>query len=303
MSGLRVLRPGLFATVQDEGRRGAGRWGVPASGFADPFSAAAANWLAGNPPGAALVEATLGAIELEAARPLAVGIAGAPAEVAVNGLSADRARTLVLREGDRLAVGPATAGLRVYVAVSGGIAVAPVLGSRSALVPSAFGGLAGRKLAAGDDLPAAGAAIPEIRSLPFAGLPFDTGVLRAVAGPQRDLFAESARRRFFGDAFRVSPRSDRRGLRLEGEGAAPSDGDILPEGIVVGSVQVPSGGEPIVLMPDGPVTGGYPKIAVVVAADLRVLGQLRPGDMVRFREISRAEAVAAYAARETAWPS
>jgi biotin-dependent carboxylase-like uncharacterized protein len=292
--GVRIVRPGFFATVQDAGRRGTSRWGVPASGFADPFSAAAANALAGNRPGAALLEAALGSLELEAMGTLAVGVAGAAAEVAVNGAAADRRRTLVLRAGDRLSVGPATTGLRVYVAVGGGVAVPPVLGSRSALVPSALGGLAGRPLAAGDELPAGEAPPPEVRSLEAAGgLSFETGALRAVAGPQWEAFPEEARRRFFGAPFCVSPRSDRRGLRLEGDAAAPSSGDIDPEGVVVGSVQIPAGGQPIVLMPDGPVTGGYPKIAVVIRADLRVLGQLRPGDMVRFHEVTRAEALSA----------
>ena len=308
MNAFRVVRPGFFTTVQDAGRRGATRWGVPASGFADPFSAAAANWLAGNPAGAALLEAALGSIELEAQRAVGVGVAGASAEVSVNGVAADRTRTIALRAGDRLVVGPTREGLRVYVAVSGGVGVPPVLGSRSTLASSAFDGLAARKLAAGDLLPGGDAAAPPGRVLPVAGaLSFATGEVRAMPGPQRDLFPESSRRRFFGQPFRVSPRSDRRGLRLEGEAVAPTEGEIPPEGVVVGSVQVPAGGGPIVLMPDGPVTGGYPKIAVVVAADLRVLGQLRPGDMVSFREISRDEAVAAFAgqraAREGAWPA
>jgi antagonist of KipI len=277
------------------------------SGFADPFGAAAANWLAGNAPGAALIEATLGPLELEATEATAAGIAGATAAVSVNGASADRASTIVLRPGDRLAVGAATAGLRIYVAVHGGIAVTPVLGSRSALVPSVLPGFAGRKLAPGDDLPVGESASFAPRRLAVGGsLPFPTAEVRAVAGPQWDDFPAESRRRFFGEPFRVSPRSDRRGLRLEGGAVASSRGEIAPEGVVVGSVQVPSGGDPIVLMPDGPVTGGYPKIAVVVRADLPVLGQWRPGDMVRFREVSRADALSALAARRAvlgdAWP-
>ena len=307
MSGVRVVRTGLLATVQDEGRRGAGRWGVPASGFADFFSAAAANWLAGNPPGAALVEATVGPIEIEAAGAAAAGVAGATAPAAVNGAPVDRTRTILLAAGDRLSVGPVTAGLRFYVALRGGVAVAPALGSRSALVPSALPGLAGRKLAPGDGLALGDAAPAAPRVFPLAAdLPFSTAEVRALRGPQWDGFSREAQRRFFGEPFRVSPRSDRRGLRLEGAAASPSDADIAPEGVVVGSVQVPAGGEPIVLMPDGPVTGGYPKIAVVVRADLPVLGQWRPGEMVRFREVSRADAVAALAERRAAlgdaWP-
>jgi biotin-dependent carboxylase-like uncharacterized protein len=299
VNALRVVRPGLLTTVQDAGRRGAARWGVPRSGFADPFSAAVANRLAGNLPEAALLEAALGGIEFEALRALAVGVAGATADVAVDGVRADRSRTIALRAGQRVAVGPAREGLRVYVAVSGGIAVPPLLGSRSALLSPAFEGVLGRKLAARDELAAGDVPIPEPRaSAAAAALPFAAGEVRAIAGPQRGLFGEAAARAFFGSPFRVSSRSDRRGLRLEGEPVPPSEGEIPPEGVVVGSVQVPAGGEPIVLMPDGPVTGGYPKIAVVVAADLPVLGQLRPGDTVRFREVSREEALAAWDARQ-----
>jgi len=299
--GIRILRPGFFTTIQDGGRPGASRWGVPASGFADAASAALANALAGNPPDSALLEAALGAIEIEAMEGVALGVAGAAAEVSVNGAPADRRRTVVLRAGDRLGIGRATAGLRVYVAVGGGIDVPRILGSRSALVPSAFGGFTGRKLSAGDELACGSAPPPAIRSLGAEDvLPLGGGVVRALPGPQSDLFSPEARRLFFGEPLRVSPRSDRRGIRLEGVGVSPSKGEIEPEGVAVGSVQVPAGGEPIVRMPDGPVTGGYPKIAVVIRADLPLLGQWRPGEMVRFREVSRAEALSADAARRPA---
>jgi len=301
VKGVRILRPGFFTTIQDGGRPGASRWGVPASGFADSFSAGRTNALAGNDADSALLEAALGALEIEARESLAFGVAGAAAEVRVNGAPADRRRPLVLGAGDRLGVGPATAGLRVYVAVAGGIDVPRVLGSRSALVPSALGGFAGRKLSAGDELPSGPPAASPAPALETPDEPaFGSGTLRALPGPQWELFPPEARRRFFGEAFRVSSRSDRRGVRLEGAGISPSAGEIDPEGVVVGSVQVPAGGEPIVLMPDGPVTGGYPKIAVVIRADLPLLGQLRPGEMLRFREVSRTEALSADAGRRRA---
>jgi antagonist of KipI len=277
---------------------------VPASGFADSFSAGRANALAGNDADSALLEAALGALEIEATESLAFGVAGAAAEVRVNGAPADRGRPLVLGAGDRLGIGPVTAGLRVYVAVAGGIDVPRVLGSRSALVPSALGGFAGRTLSAGDEVPSGPATASSASpASAFEGPdepPFGSGAVRALPGPQWDLFPPEARRRFFGEAFRVSSRSDRRGVRLEGAGVSPSAGEIDPEGVVVGSVQVPAGGEPIVLMPDGPVTGGYPKIAVVIRADLPLLGQLRPGEMLRFREVSRTEALSADAGRRRA---
>jgi biotin-dependent carboxylase-like uncharacterized protein len=302
LSGIETIRPGLFTTVQDRGRTGYSRWGVPPSGAADPASARAANWLAGNDESAALLEVTLGSAEFSVGAACRMGIAGATAAVTVNGGEVARTATLVLRAGDRVAIGPAREGLRVYVAVGGGIDVAPVLGSRATLSACAMGGFRGRRLAAGDVLPSGEAAAVETRALSGDGDPLVLrDEARVVGGPQFDLFPASAREAFFGGRFRVSPRSDRRGLRLEGAAVAPIRGDIDPEGVLVGAIQVPAGGEPIVLMPDGPVTGGYPKIATVIRADLPVLGQWRPGQAVGFREVTREDAIAAWKEREDAW--
>jgi biotin-dependent carboxylase-like uncharacterized protein len=192
--------------------------------------------------------------------------------------------------------------LRVYVAIGGGIDVPLVMGSRAGLTASGIGGFKGRRLAPGDVLPA-GQSFPfEPRALPGT---VDALVLRdearVVAGPQLDFFPDAVRETFFGSHFRVSPRSDRRGLRLEGAAVPPTRGDIDPEGVVIGAIQVPAGGEPIVLMPDGPVTGGYPKIATVIRADLPVLGQWRPGQAVAFREVTLEVAIAAWKESEEVW--
>ena len=302
MSALEVVRPGLFTTVQDPGRVGASRWGVPVSGAADPLSARAANWLAGNGEGAAVLEVTLGGAEFDALGDCRVGVAGARADVSINGSAVSPRRSHALRAGDRIAVGTAVEGLRVYVAVAGGIDVPAVLGSRATLVGSRLGGFDGRRLAAGDRLPVANASPGGDRALPDAMTSrVLRGEARVVAGPQLERFSAASREAFFGGAFRISTRSDRRGLRLEGPKIAPSEGDIEPEGVVVGAIQVPGGGEPIVLMPDGPVTGGYPKIATVIRADLPVLGQWRPGQEVRFREVTREEAIAVWREEEDAW--
>jgi biotin-dependent carboxylase-like uncharacterized protein len=302
VNALETVRPGLFTTVQDSGRVGVSRWGVPASGSADPFSARAANWLAGNAEGAAVLEVTLGGAEFALLADCRLGIAGARADVAVNGSAVPPRRALFLRAGDRVAVGVAVEGLRVYVAVSGGIDVPAVLGSRATLTGSRLGGFQGRRLAAGDRLPVGtSSSVPE-RTLPDAVTSrVLRGEARVVAGPQLERFPAASREAFFGGAFRVSTRSDRRGLRLEGPRVAPSDGDIEPEGVVVGAIQVPGGGEPIALMPDGPVTGGYPKIATVIRTDLPVLGQWRPGQEVRFREVTREEAIAVWREGEATW--
>jgi antagonist of KipI len=302
MNALKAIRPGLFTTVQDLGRTHVSRWGVPLSGAADPFSARAANLLAGNEAGAALLEVTLGSAEFEAVGCFAVGIGGPRCDLTINGDAVPRGKTLIVRNGDRIAIGPAETGFRIYLAISGGIDVPRILGSRSTLVGPGFGGLEGRKLVAGDSLAAIDAPVPETRELPVKITPpFSLDEARVLAGPQAEQFPEDSRRRFLEGSFRVSPHSDRRGLRLEGKSAPPSPGEISPEGIVIGAVQVPPGGDPIVLMPDGPVTGGYPKIAIVIRADLRVLGQWRPGQMVRFREVGRKEAIAAWYEQEAFW--
>jgi antagonist of KipI len=303
VTGLKTIRPGLFTTVQDLGRWGVSRWGIPVSGAADSFSARTANQLAGNEETAALLEITLGSAEFESIGGVAVGIAGASAVVTIGGVAAERRRTLFLRDGERIAIGPAEAGFRVYLAISGGIDVPRVLGSRSTLSASGFGGFRGRKLAPGDTLASIDTSPPESREMPakVSLAPFSSGELRVLPGPQSGRFPEDSRRRFFQNSFRISSRSDRRGLRLEGEGAPASPGEIAPEGVVVGAVQVPPGGDPIVLMPDGPVTGGYPKIAVAIRADRRVLGQWRPGQVVRFRQVTREEAVAAWKEQEASW--
>ena len=300
--GLETIRPGLFTTVQDRGRTGFSRWGVPVSGAADAASARVANWLAGNGEDAALLEVTLGAAEFSARAACRIGVAGARAALSVNGAPVERTRTVLLQAGDRLAIGPAQEGLRVYVAVGGGIDVPPVLGSRATLAASALGGLQGRRIAAGDVLPIGEAEPAEARFLAADGEALDLrDEARVVAGPQLDFFSDGARQGFFGGGFRISSRSDRRGLRLEGTAIPPDRGDIDPEGVLIGAIQVPAGGEPIVLMPDGPVTGGYPKIATVIRADLPVLGQWRPGQTVRFREVTREDAIAAWREREGAW--
>jgi biotin-dependent carboxylase-like uncharacterized protein len=299
---IEIVRPGLFTTVQDPGRTGFSRWGVPVSGAADSHSARLANWLAGNVASAAVLEVTLGAAEFSVLAPCPIGIAGARAAISVNGASVDRGRALLLERGDRVVIGPAEAGLRVYVAIGGGIDVPLVMGSRATLSASGLGGFKGRKLAAGDVLPAGPRTPFEPRVLsPSSEALVLRDEARVVGGPQLDFFPDAVRAAFFGGTFRVSSRSDRRGLRLEGAPVPPTRGDIDPEGVVVGAIQVPAGGEPIVLMPDGPVTGGYPKIAAVIRADLPVLGQWRPGQAVRFREITLAAAIAAWKESEEAW--
>jgi biotin-dependent carboxylase-like uncharacterized protein len=287
---LRVVAPGALTTVQDLGRPGHGAIGVPPSGAMDPFALRAANRLVGNPDGAAGLELTLAGPVLTMGSDHVVAITGAPFECDLDGEPVPRAAAVRVRSGQTLRVGRAAAGLRGYLAVRGGIVVPEILGSRSTYLAGGVGGMEGRAVAAGDVLPVGRAdAGPPLRQLPpgmnpIARPPFRLGV---VMGPQDHAFTERGRARFLEETWRVSPRSDRIGVRLEGRPVEPAGpAGIDPEGVVTGAVQIPGDGLPIVLGPDRPATGGYAKIATVIAADAVKLAQARPGDEVRFTQVT-----------------
>jgi KipI family sensor histidine kinase inhibitor len=291
-----VIRPGPLATVQDLGRPGYAHLGVPLSGAADQASLRLANRLVGNPDGAAGLELTLGRAVLRFTDATRVAVTGATAPVTVtrrNGtdvtawadLTADPGPALNVPAGGIVRIGAPATGLRSYVAVRGGIDAAPVLGSRSADVRS---GLGPARLRAGDLLPVgtpgpppAGPPAPAPRALPGQGQPAE---LRVVPGPRDDWFAPGALDLLCGDTYVVTPASDRTGLRLDGPVLPRAHGGELPsEGMVTGSLQVPAGGRPILLLADHGSTGGYPVIAVVASVDIGLAAQLRPGSKVRFR--------------------
>jgi antagonist of KipI len=288
-----VLEPGLLTTVQDAGRFGHRRIGVSSAGPMDARAHAAANRAVGNPPGAAALECTVVGLSLAFRAPIRFAVAGADLGAVLE--RADLGAWLVplgtgvlARPGNVLRFTGARAGCRAYVALPGGIDVPHVLGSRSTDLASAFGGLAGRPLAASDRLGVCrvtgGGASPREppREPPAASV-----TLRAVLGPQADHFDARTLASFLAGPWRVSASSDRVGCRLEGEPlrhAGPAE--ILSDGMVPGSIQVPPDGRPIVMMADGPTTGGYPKIATVVTADLPLLAQLVPGEgEVRFESV------------------
>ena len=284
MSGLEVLAAGPGATVQDEGRRGLAHLGVGRSGAADASSAALANRLVGNPPGAALLELTLGGLCVRSAADVLVAVTGAPAPVHVGARPAALYAALRLPAGLPLRIGLPTTGLRTYVAVRGGVAVPPVLGSRST---DALGGLGPAALRPGDLLPVGppGAAPSPDDGLAAAAW---TGPapLRAVPGPRADVFGAEGLALLASASWVVGPDSDRVGARLQGPRLLPRPGrtgDAPSEGVVPGSVQVPGSSGPVLLLADAPVTGGYPVIATVVQDDVRLAAQARPGEALRFR--------------------
>lgn len=309
---LRVIEPGLATTVQDSGRIGYRRYGVPTAGALDSVAWRLANALAGAPEGAAALELRLGgptlAVEADALR---IAYVGAAARLRILRAADGEERVieagpvlwpgLALARGDRLSVERMTGAIG-YLAVDGGVAVAPVLGSRSTALKGGFGGWQGRTLRAGDVIPLGA---PEASATGDRGLRHDFGradgpaVLRAVPGPQDSCFTEAALAQFFEGEWRVSAAADRMGLRLDGPLLEHRDGhDIVSDGIPGGAVQVPGDGKPILLLADRGTTGGYPKIACVATVDLPRAGRLLPGARLRFERISPAAAVAALRAEE-----
>jgi len=291
---LLVTRAGFLTTIQDLGRKGARQFGVSAGGALDPHALRVANLLVGNDPGAAALESTLVGTTLVFARDVVVAVTGAGCETVLDGALAPFGEAFRVPSGATLRVGRAITGVRSYLALGGGIDLPPVLGSRSTHVAAQIGGLAGRRLVAGDILPVGvGAGAVGLRRLRPGAFPAssDPVVMRAVPGPHAEAFSPRGIEAFYGETFTVSPRSDRTGVRLEGVRVEHAgSAEIDPEGVVTGAVQIPGDGTPIVLGPDRPVTGGYATIAVVIAADLPLLAQARPGATIRFVRVTVDEA-------------
>jgi biotin-dependent carboxylase-like uncharacterized protein len=273
MAALTVLETGPLATVQDRGRAGQAALGVPRSGAADQGSYELANRLVGNRPGVATVEATFGGLVLRAEADVVLAVTGAPCP----GVPLNAPTTL--RAGDVLRLGAPRSGLRTYVAVRGGFAVEPVLGSRSTDLLS---GLGPEPLKPGDVLPVGWEhePMPGVDLAPVADPAAGAVVVRVTPGPRADWFADQA---LIGRTYTVSSNSNRIGVRLEGTPLERvREGELPSEGMALGAIQIPPSGLPVLFLADHPVTGGYPVIAYVAAADLDTCAQLRPGQSLRF---------------------
>ncbi|SEO51545.1 5-oxoprolinase subunit C family protein [Actinacidiphila rubida] len=280
-AALRVVRAGPLTTVQDLGRPGYAHLGVPRSGALDPPALLLANRLVGNAPGAAVLETTAGGCAVRAARPAVVAVTGAACPVRVDGRPAAWGAPVRVPAGAVLDVGAATFGLRSYLAVAGGVAVAPELGSRSADLLS---GLGPPPLADGDELPVGAplgrvlAADPQPYPAPGTEL-----VLPVVPGPRDDWFAPDALDTLATGRWQVSPASNRIGLRTLGPPLVRvRTGELPSEGMVQGALQVPPDGRPVVFLADHPTTGGYPVIGVVPETSLPAAAQSPPGTRIRF---------------------
>ena len=306
-STLKVLQPGVHTTVQDFGRTGFQDVGVPVSGPLDRIGLQLANALVGNGLKVPVLEMLLQgpAFEVEA-EGVRIALAGCNSAIEVGG---GESRTVPAGTSVRLARGDTFRIVNLgdsgcaYLAIEGGLALAPSLGSAATYVRGRIGGINGQTLKRGDQLPLHQATVPQ-RPEKTLGQPFDLVLdqpVRVVLGPQADYFSESAIAAFLSAVYVVSAQSDRMGFRLEGVPLEHAKGyNIVSDGIVTGSIQVPGSGLPIVLMTDAQTTGGYPKIATIISADIPMLGRRRPGRTVRFKAVSVAEAEAARREQEAA---
>ena len=300
MAQLTVVRAGMLTTVQDLGRWGRQGAGVPVAGPMDAYSHRLANRLVGNRKTAAALEVTLIGPELEAFGDVVCAVAGAQFSLNLNGRPMAMHQRFVIPSGFRLRFGERAGGARAVLAVRGGFDVEPVFGSRATSLISRIGPFGGRAVAAGDVLPVdAGDALPDANPLPHAPaleLPRGGARLRVIRGPHEVLFTHAAFETLFTGRFLVTPSSNRMGYRLDGPVLRHSGkADILSDATPVGSLQVPASGQPIMLMADRQTTGGYPKVATVITADLPIAGQLAPGDWIEFAPCTREAAIDALA--------
>ena len=297
---IEVLRAGQLTTVQDLGRP---RWqhdGVPECGAMDSWAARLSNLLVGNEEGAALLELTLTGPSLRFGRDATIALGGADFGALIDGAPLAPWRSAPIRAGSTLELGAAREGCRGYLAVAGGIDVPVVLGSRSTCLAASFGGHEGRALRAGDAL-SIGLAPDESRrrALAVSLHPQHRRVVRTIRGRDFDALDATSRQALFGARFTVSARSDRMGYRLEGAKLALHEPvEQLSSAVTMGTVQLPPGGDPIVLMADHQTTGGYPVIAHVASVDLGYVAQLRAGETLAFTDISLDDAQRRYLERE-----
>ena len=310
---INVLKPGLSTTVQDLGRPGYYHIGIPTSGGMDMLSLTAANLLVGNPAGAAVLEAVFLGPELEFTQDATVAVTGADLPPKVDGDERAGWTSFAVKKGQVLSFGFLKAGARAYIAISGGIDVPVVLGSRSTYTLGALGGFPGRKLQAGDVLALGEGAGVDGRSVPapLRRMPGTPAALRMLPGLYWHRITEAAGIRFFEDTWKVAPEADRIGYRFKsghplefvpreqpfGAGSDPSN--IVDACYPYGSVQVPGGTEPIVLHRDAVSGGGYFMVGTVISADMDLIGQLQPHTPAQFVKVTMDEALMARKDRQT----
>ncbi len=304
MSFIRIIEPGPLSTIQDKGRIGYQKYGMPMSGAMDLFSYRVANKLVGNWEGAAAIEFTLGGPAIEFMAEGKIAITGAEIAPFIDDRPVPLWHTLVVNKGSVLTFQKMKAGLRGYIAFAGDVIVPAVLNSRSTYLKGQIGGCNGRKLMRGDLLeignyheknPNQGYRLPNAL-LPSYGT---TEEIRVVLGPQEQLFTKEGLRTFLTSPYQITNHSDRMGYRLKGPVVTHVDkADIISDGIPLGAIQVPGDGQPIIMMADRQTVGGYAKIATVISTDICTLAQMPPGSMISFKSVSLDEAYAAIEEQE-----
>jgi antagonist of KipI len=291
-----------FATIQDSGRKGWRRFGVPTSGPMDVFAFRAANVLAGNPSDSAVVEIGLGDITLRVLQDCVIAVTGAGYNLSIYLWEFPLWSSFFVRGGWTIRFNKIDAGMWAYLAIAGGIQTQPALGSHSTYLRGAFGGLEGRPLQAGDRI-STGRPLHALDPLAARTLPAEARpaysehpIIDIIIGPQTKYFSDQSIKTFLSSEYSISLTSDRMGYRLEGPVLTHrSKTELVSEGLTFGVIQVPANGQPLVMMADCPTTGGYPKIATVTSADLPLLAQCVPNkSKIRFRETTIAKAQRKY---------
>ncbi|MFC2947285.1 5-oxoprolinase subunit C family protein [Virgibacillus sediminis] len=284
-----VVKPGMYTTFQDMGRKGYQRYGVPTAGAMDPFALQAANIIAGNSPDAAALEVTLLGPELIACTDVTIVITGAELGPEINGRPAAMWSTRIMREGDRLSFGKYQSGTRAYIAVSGGFDAPRYFGSSSADVKSGLGAMLKKK----DKIIGYPRPVEQGIGLSRKHIPAYKNSIKAavIEGPHTESFTDRGRETFFNTVHRLDANSNRMGYKLRSEGIqVKEDREIFSDAVPMGGIQVPGNGQPIILMADRQTTGGYPRIGTVASVDIPKLAQLAPGGEVSFYPISVEEA-------------
>ncbi|WP_439882517.1 biotin-dependent carboxyltransferase family protein [Pontibacter sp. MBLB2868] len=317
---IKVIKPGLLTTVQDLGRCGHQKEGVIVSGAMDSFALRAANLLVGNPESEAALEATLIGPTLHFEQEQIIAITGADMAPSIHGERVKMWRPVLVRAGSTLQLGPATVGCRTYISVAGGLKIPCVMGSKSTYLKAGIGGYKGRALQANDHLTCVGfkrEAYPMAAELQASAVGhwftqanwsidpqqhslYQSDVtIRVLQGLEYELFSESSKDYFWNDKYQVSANSDRMGYALVGSPLKLTEAaELLSSAVTIGTVQVPPQGNPIILMADHQTTGGYPRIAQVISADIPKLAQVQAGKTIRFKEVDLKEAHELYLQQE-----
>lgn len=296
MTIIKILKPGMYTTIQDEGRYNYQKSGMSVAGAMDQFSLRVANILVGNKEDEACIEATLMGPEIKFLGETMIAITGANLVPKINNMAIDMWCGVKVSDGDVLSFGTLKSGCRIYIAMANGIDVPEVMGSKSTYVKGKVGGFEGRVLKAGDEINIGSLANNNfigILKLPTKFIPCykEDNIVRVVMGPQDDYFTTEGISTFLNCPYEVTNEADRMGYRLSGTKISHKAGaDIISDGITMGSIQVPGHGAPIIMMADRQTTGGYTKIATIITSDINIVGQLKPGDRIRFKSIDIVEA-------------